>query len=191
MRVPCERGFTVTELLVTVGIVGILATVAIWEIERTLPEYRVGAAASRFLLDLRTTAAIAARTNRPATFRVITEGENCALRYLVEQDGTVYQNVCLTDELRGMTTVEDLDAIRCPEENGLGLAELPACSLCDGGSIVFLPTGQVLSTDPVGDTIVFRSADDEDGLVRAVGIRAGGIGRARVYQWTGTEWLCR
>jgi len=191
MRVPCERGFTVTELLVTVGIVGILATVAIWEIERTLPEYRVGAAASRFLLDLRTTAAIAARTNRPATFRVITEGENCALRYLIEQDGTVYQNVCLTDELRGMTTVKDLDAIRCPEENGLGLAELPACSLCDGGSIVFLPTGQVLSTDPVGDTIVFRSADDEDGLVRAVGIRAGGIGRARVYQWTGTEWLCR
>jgi len=184
-----DRGFTVTELLVAVGMVGILGSVAIWEIHRTLPEYRVSSAASRLLLDLRTTAAIAARTNRPVVFRVQTNGDDCEFRYVIEQDGQAYHDVCLTEELRGIATVDNLSGVRCQEEEDLGLAELPACSLCDGGTIVFLPTGDVISTEPVGDTIVFRSADNR--LVRAVGIRAGGIGRARIYQWTGARWVCK
>lgn len=184
-----ERGFTVTELVVAVGMAGILASVAIWEIGRLLPEYRVASAASRFLLDLRTTAAIAARTNRPVVFRVETGGDDCEIRYVIQQDTEVYQDVCLTEELRGITTAESLDPIRCQEEEDLGLAELPACTLCGGGSIVFLPTGQIIASDPVGETIVFRSADNR--LTRAVGLRAGGIGRARLYQWDGARWSCR
>ncbi|HLV60931.1 MAG TPA: prepilin-type N-terminal cleavage/methylation domain-containing protein [Fredinandcohnia sp.] len=192
MRARRDRGFTVTELMVTVGIVAILATVAIWEIQRSVPNYRVSAAASRFLLDLRTTSALAARTNRPVIFRVDVDQPGCALRYVIEQDDTVFQEVCLTSEYRGIETVNDLEEIRCKDEEDLGLAPLPKCSLCDGGAMVFLPTGEVQSSEPVGDTIVFRSADSEKSLVRAVGLRTGGIGRSRSYQWNegAKEWIC-
>lgn len=186
-----DRGFTVTELLVTVGIIGILSTVTIWEINRTLPEYRVGAAASRFLLDLRSTAAIAARTNRPAIFRVVVDEKDCALRYRIEQDDAVFLDVCLSEEYRRVETASGLAQIRCKEEEQLGLANLPSCSLCDGGTIVFFPTGEVQGSEPVGDTLVLRSEEREGGLVRAVGLRAGGIGRARIYQWDGGAWQCR
>lgn len=188
-----DRGFTVTELLVTVGIVGILSTVAIWEVNRTLPEYRVGAAASRFLLDLRSTAAIAARTNRPVVFRVDVDADDCAFRYRIEQDGNVFHDVCLSSEYKRVEAVDELSEIRCQEEELLGLDPLPACSLCAGGSLIFFPTGEVQGSDPVGDSLVLRSEEDEDGLVRAVGLRVGGIGRARTYQWDESpgEWLCR
>ncbi len=186
-----DRGFTVTELLVAVGMVGILATVAIWEINRTMPDYRVGAGASRFLLDLRSTAAIAARTNRPAIFRVIPNQVDCDFRYRIEQDETVYLDVCLSDEYRRVVPVDELAEIRCQEEELLGLDPLPSCSLCEGGAIVFFPTGEVQGSEPVGDTLVLRSEEREGGLVRAVGLRAGGIGRARIYQWDGGAWQCR
>lgn len=193
MRARRDGGFTVTELLVTVGIIGILSTVAIWEINRTLPDYRVGAAASRMLLDMRSTAALAARTNRPVIFRVEVDGAECGFRYFIEQDDTIYHDVCLSREYRRIERVDDMAEIRCDEEQALGLAPLPSCSLCGGGSMVFLPTGEVLSTAAVGDTIVFRTQDEDDGLVRAVGLRSGGIGRARIYQWSsaGPGWLCR
>lgn len=188
-----ERGFTILELMVTLAVVGILLATTIWEVGRAMPTYRVGAATSRLLLDLRSTGALAARVNEPVTFRVDVNTGGCALGYSIVQGGDVYHSVCLSNEYPGIATASNLAAIRCDDEQALLLDELPACSLCGGGSIVFMPTGEVLTTDPVGDTLVLTTAEDLGRLTRAVGLRgAGGVGKARLYQLDPDgDWECR
>lgn len=183
-----QRGFTILELVVTLAVVGVLLATTVWEIGRTLPTYRVAATTSRFLHDLRSAAAIAARINLPVVFQFEVDAGDCALGYSIRREGSVFQSVCLSKEYRGVGTVETLAAVRCQKEEDLALDPLPSCSLCEGGSIVFLPTGEVQTAGAVGDSIVF--ADPEGRLTRAIGLR-GPLGRASIYQWDGAEWECR
>lgn len=186
-----SRGFTLIEMMTVVVIAGILASTTGWAIAKTLPGYRVGGAASRFLLDLRSASSIAAQHNRPVNFNVKVGEGGCALAYTVESGGRIYNDVCIDKVYPKVKIVSPTANVNCAGEAKLSMPDLPGCTLCSGGTITFLPTGEVYGTSADGDTLVFAnaSADDMSHHTRAVGIRYG-LGKARIYRWRGSAWSC-
>lgn len=184
------RGFTVIELMLGLVIAGILGGTTIWAAHTILPGYRLVGAASRFHFEARSGAALAARLNKPVALRVSFDEGVCKEGYVLESEGRIYARVCLDDEFPGVSFLEGTQPLTCPQESHL--SQIPPCSLCDGGSITFLPTGEVL-TDGDGASVVFNLAKDGATLsthARAVGVRRG-LGRTRIYTAQSNGWACQ
>jgi len=194
MRRPSSRGFTLIELMSAMSITAILAGMATWQVQRTLPAYRAADAAAHFIGDIRNASSIAARINEPVRLTVSTDGEGgCKTSWVLSatRDDRVFDRVCLESEYPGVTLVPDHGEIACQEETERGIPPLPTCSLCEGGSVLFLPSGEARAAtgEPPGDSLVFAPANDPKRNLRAVGVRTGS-GRARTYRENGGTWIC-
>ncbi|AKU91713.1 pilus assembly FimT family protein [Vulgatibacter incomptus] len=180
-----DHGFTLIELALVITIVGILLGVSTWAIQSTLPGYRAAGAAARFRGAVRSASAIAARTNRPVRLTVVTGGSGaCASSYSIADVGAagrVFDTACFeTGILLGPNAI----ALGCQGE-----AALPACSLCAGGAITFLPSGEVQTSALTGDSLVFVPREGPTRNIRAVGVRSG-LGMTRTYRREGNGWVC-
>lgn len=193
------RGYTLIELVIAVAIVGILASMAAWQITSLLPAWRTDALARRFVLDVRQAQAIAARTNRSVTITVeLDSTAGCAgPSYRIESDGTQYDTACLATEYPGVT----ISAAGAPAAD-FGCERIvplhaSGCTFCTSGtgSLLVLPTGEVLRAggDPNGEALLFAPTADaaagDPGDVRGVVVRTG-TGTARAYRIAGGEWDC-
>jgi hypothetical protein len=189
--------------MVTLAVAAILGGIAVWQISATLPGYRVGNAARRFLADVRLASSIAARTNEPVHIVVDPAASGCgpSWRILVgaspDAPRTVVDRVCLDAEAPGVAMANGgvTAAVKCAGELGNAL---PNCSLCQKDArLTFYPTGQ---TEAVageaaldGHSIVFspgRTPSARDTL--AVGVRAG-TGEAHLYRpdaGAASGWSC-
>jgi len=189
-----SRGFTLIELMSAMSIVAILSGMAIWQVQRTVPAYRAADAAAHFIGDMRNASSIAARINEPVRLTVSTDGTGaCKTSWKLEatRDGRIFDSVCLDTEYPGVTLVQDHEEIACKEELDRGIPPLPTCSLCNGGSVLFLPSGEARAAtgEPPGDSLVFAPANDPRHNIRAVGVRTGS-GRVRTYREQGGAWIC-
>lgn len=198
MRSQHIRGFTLIELVIGLVIAGVLASVAIWRIDATLPGWRARQAARWVLTKTRDAAAIAARANVPMELRVDTAAAAACNPQITLQSapgtGTplVYDRLCL-NEYRGVElgTGTTPSGIRCALEQAASVPALPNCSMCSGSPdaatltniVRVLPSGEV-ATAPgsTGATIAFTATarPTPDNTV-AVGIR-NVSGRAQVYR---------
>ncbi len=197
-----SRGFTLLELMVTLAVAGLLAGVAVWQINATLPGYRVGHAARRFLADVRMASSIAARTNEPVHLVIDPAAADCgpSWRMLVGASPAaprqVIDRVCLGAEARGVAMASDAHdvAVKCAAD--LDPEPLENCSLCEKDArLTFYPTGEVLAVRggavlEAGHSLVFSpSAAPTAARTLAVGVRAG-TGEARLYRPSGAGWEC-
>lgn len=64
-----QQGFTLTELMVVVGILGVLGAVALPTITKTIPNYQLRAVAREMAIDFKKTKLEAVKRGRPALIR--------------------------------------------------------------------------------------------------------------------------
>jgi prepilin-type N-terminal cleavage/methylation domain-containing protein len=197
-----SRGFTLIELMVTLAVVAILGAIATWQIHTTLPGYRVGHAARRFLADVRMASSLAARTNEPVHLVVDPAAAGCGPSWSLlvgaspAAPRTVIDRVCLDAEAPGVSmSAGDLDAeVKCSAD--LDQDAFEPCSLCEKDArLTFYPTGEVVAVRggevlDAGHAIVFSpKVEPITTRTLAVGVRAG-TGEARLYRPTGAGWEC-
>jgi hypothetical protein len=120
-------------------------------------------------------------------------GDGCGFRYEIRGGAaSTWERVCLGVEYPGVAIDAKMAEVRCKREEDAGLAALPACSLCAGGTITFYPTGETIASAAglAGDTLVLVPRDGPRTHARAVGVRTGS-GETRTYRPAkGGGWEC-
>jgi prepilin-type N-terminal cleavage/methylation domain-containing protein len=196
-RTNAARGFTLIELMVTLGVVAILCGFTAWQATSLLPAWRTDGLARRFALDLRKAQAIAARQNQPVQVQLHTGAHpGCeGAGYRVVADGAVVDSVCLPRDYPG-TSLSGAGAPPIIVCAGDAPIHASGCSFCEGGAgtLIALPSGEVLSPgdDAVASLAFAPAGEAAKGSFsggRAVSIQAG-TARVRGHKVRGAAWEC-
>ena len=91
-----ESGYTLSEVIVTVFIIGILASIAIPGFAKFLPDYRLRIAAQELYSNLHHTKMAAIKANR--SFRIVFKTGKNGSYFIEKPDGTVERTVSLNPE---------------------------------------------------------------------------------------------
>lgn len=214
-----SRGFTLTELMIAVAIFGILAAVAITNIQAGIPAQRSAAAARKLMMDLRAAPAIAARTNQVVGIELSTNDPTCPADDAGNRSGwrvytrkpivvdendaaeRIYVQECLDASYGGVTfampTAPPAGDLRCAGEAAIDSTPDTACTVCGLGvfRINVFPSGEVDLAD--GASVALLPAQDLNTVNEARALFAVGIapvtGRSRIYRPTvaNDAWECR
>ncbi len=72
-KISCSRGFSLIELLVVIGMLGILSAIALPLISSTIPNYQLRAASREIVIDFKRARAEAVKRNRPVLIEFTSE----------------------------------------------------------------------------------------------------------------------
>ena len=178
-----DEGFSALELLMTVGIMGVLMSMAVFQIGQSLPGYR-GDGGMRIVIAQINTARELAITQRRKMRLTFTNGNKVSI---------------IREEVTTPATTTTLSSVLLEGGEGFNLASgVPDTPDAFGNSsatyfgtatqIKFDTDGSL--TDQSGFTLngsVFVSLANQPRSLRAVTV-LGSTGRVRGYRWDGTRW---
>ena len=172
-------GFTLVELLVTITVVAVLATLGLPAFNGFIQNNRTISTSNSFLKALTVARSEAAKRNRPVTICTSADGQNC----LVGAAATQWENGWLvfadTDNDGIVDVNEDVVLANPGLAANFTLRDATPGSVF-GSNFTFGPTGETGITIPPGD--VFRLCRPDGDITTSRNIVLNNVGRARIVE---------
>jgi len=180
------RGFSVLELMLVVGIIGIVSGISVIQIGNTLPGMKSDGAMRVVMSQLNTARNLAVAQRRYMRVNFLQPSQIQIVRVEVNSSGTVTGTTTLsTVNFEGGVTYNKISGL-IDTPDGLGMAS--AVDFGTATTIQFSTDGSLVDQtgSPLNGTIVLANANYKTSS-RAITV-LGSTGHIRAYKWNGTAW---